>query len=317
MPHMIPAYEFRRRAREAMKAVMPLLLIAALIAALPSLISSTVTILTEADPNTVLNTFTDRLMQVVEKHTPTMAEDAAQIDQTLLMKDTLEVLAQYETDMMTFIREKGLIVLGLALMVMVCSPVLTLGLNNALLHALRRQPFEATIAFSRLHCLLRVLGLMLLVALKTLLWMLPGMAISILSIFLPELLSGLAMVAGMIAAVIMGVMASFRYAMCTFVMADEPATRVIDCIRRSKEVMQRRKMELFSLEISFIGWHLLLSMVQTMLLSFGAVIGLTLGMFASLFLTVYTNCAKAAFYQEYTVGPLPEAGNAQNELLNE
>ena len=30
---------------------------------------------------------------------------------------------------------------------------------------------------------------------------------------------------------------------------------------------------------------------------------MTLGMFASLFLTVYTNCAKAAFYQEYAVSP--------------
>ena len=81
--------------------------------------------------------------------------------------------------------------------------------------------------------------------------------------------------------------------------------------------MQRRKMELFSLEVSFIGWHLVLSMVQSFLMSFGAVIGLTLGMFASLFLTVYTTCAKAAFYQEYAVGPLPEAAAeapSQDEL---
>ena len=27
-------------------------------------------------------------------------------------------------------------------------------------------------------------------------------------------------------------------------------------------------------------------------------------MFASLFLTVYTNCAQAAFYQEYAVSPV-------------
>ena len=110
---------------------------------------------------------------------------------------------------------------------------------------------------------------------------------------------------GLAGSMIAGIMATYRYAMSVYVMADAPETPVLRCIRRSKEIMHRRKGELFFLELSFIGWSLLLSYVQSILNGFGPVIGLTLGMFASLFLTVYTNCAKPAFYQEYGVGPLP------------
>ena len=39
----------------------------------------------------------------------------------------------------------------------------------------------------------------------------------------------------------------------------------------------------------------------------GPVLGMALAQFAALFLTVYTTCAQAAFYQEYAVGPLPGA----------
>ena len=161
-------------------------------------------------------------------------------------------------------------------------------------------------------------GLMLLFAVKVLLWMLPGMAVMFAGFFLPDAIGGLAMAAGIIASIVMGIRAAYRYAMVTFVMADDPTTTIRGCFRRSCEVMQRRKLELFSLEISFIGWHLLLSLVQSMLMGFGVVIGLTLGMFASLFLTVYTNCAHAAFYQEYAVGPVAAASaEAETDELND
>ena len=206
----------------------------------------------------------------------------------------------------------------MTVLVLVLSPVLTMGMINALLHALRRQPFTAALALSRVRYILKALGLELLFALKILLWMLPGLALALAGLLLPDTLAVLAMIVGMIAAIVMGVMASYRYALSVFIMADDPSMGVRACIRRSCEVMQRRKMELFSLELSFLGWHLLLSLVQSMLMSFGAVMGLTLGMFASLFLTVYTNCAQAAFYQEYAVGPVEEVADetAEGDDLN-
>ena len=306
MRHIVPAFEFRRRAREAMKAFMPILLVVALIATLPSLVNDVVTTATQASPATLMNTLSDRLMQVMEKYGVNEAQITGEIviDEAQLQADTAAVYELYLQEMTVFLKEKGPIILALSLMVLIVSPVLTLGMLNALLHALRRQEFTAAIVLSRMQYFFKALGLELLMVLKLFLWMLPGTALMIVAMFLPETLTVVGMLAGFAAMLIPGVMAGYRYAMSTFVLADVPQTRIRECIRRSCEVMRHRKMELFSLEISFIGWGLLLSYLQMMLNSFGPVIGIALGMFASLFLTVYTHCAQAAFYQEYAVGPV-------------
>ena len=317
MRHVLPAYEFRRRAREAMKPLMPILLIVALIAALPSLISDTVTLLADANPNALLTDFSDRLMQIMEDAGMTQAEVVGEVvvDEAQLARDILSAQDDYMTSLVSFVQEKGPLILGLEVMVLVASPVLTMGLINALLHALRKKEFTPAIALSRVRYILKALGLELLMALKLLLWMLPGTALMIAAIFLPETLMTIAMLAGLVAMIVMGVMASYRYALAVVVMADEPILRIRECIRRSCGVMKHRKVELFSLEVSFLGWHLLLYFVQSLLLGFGVVIGLTLGMFASLFLTVYTNCATVAFYQEYALGPVASSVASENEKL--
>lgn len=306
MRHMIPAFEFRRRARQAMKPVMPILLIVALVASLPSLINDTVVLIADADPSSLMTDFSNRLMQVMENAglTQSAVVGEAVIDQAQLSKDILAVQESYFEDLKTFAVEKGPLVAALSLMVGVLGPVLTLGMINALLHALRKKEFTAVIVISRLRYILKAVGLMLFVGLKVFLWMLPGMAVALLAMFLPASVSTILLILGAVGMIVPGVMAGYRYALSVYVMADEPATSIRACVRRSCEVMKHRKFELFSLEISFIGWGLLLSMVQTLLMGFGPVFGLTLGMFASLFLTVYTNCAQAAFYQEYAVGPV-------------
>ena len=311
MQKIVPASEFRRRARVAMKPVMSVLILVALIAALPSLLSSTVTLMTQATPDSLLTNTLNRTMQVMEKYglqSTQTVEDMVIDEATLLAMeaDILAVSEGYMQDLDNFLREKGPIMAVTTLMVLVAGPVLTLGMINAMLHALRKKEFTASIVLSRMNCFFRVLGMQLLVMLKTLLWMLPGMALMIAGLFVPVDLVGTVMLGGMACMLVLGIMANYRYAMAVYVMADKPETPVLACIRRSKEIMHRRKGELFCLELSFIGWSLLLSYVQAMLNGFGPVIGLTLGMFASLFLTVYTNCAKTAFYQEYGVGSVAE-----------
>ncbi|MBE5809823.1 MAG: DUF975 family protein [Clostridiales bacterium] len=310
MLKIIPASEFRRRARMAMKPVMSVLILVALIAALPSLLSSTITLMTGATPDSLLTNTLNRTMQVMEKYgmqSTQTVEDMVIDEETLLAMeaDLLAVTDGYMQDVDTFLRQKGPIMAATTLLVLVAGPVLTLGMINAMLHALRRKEFTVSMALSRLNCFFRVLGLQLLVILKTMLWMLPGMALMIAGLFVPAELIPTVMLGGMAGMLVPGIMANYRYAMAVYVMADTPETPILRCIRRSKEIMHRRKGELFCLELSFIGWSLLLSYVQAMLNGFGPVIGLALGMFASLFLTVYTNCAKTAFYQEYGVGPLP------------
>ena len=304
MHHMIPAFEFRRRARVAMKPLMPILLIVALIAALPSLINDAVILIADADPNQLTSTFTNRLLQVVEGAGLPQSEVLGEVavDEVQLAKDILAVQEGYLADVKTFLKEKGWLVGALSLMVMVLGPVLNLGLINANLHALRKQEFTALIALSRMKYILKAVGLMLLVAVRVFLWMLPGLLVTLSALFVDANMATLLMIVGAVAMIVLGIMASYRYAMAVYILADEPATKLRACVRRSCEVMNKRKFELFSLEISFVGWSLLLTMVQSMLMNFGPVIGMTLSMFASLFLTVYTNCAQAAFYQEYAVG---------------
>lgn len=320
MQKIVPAFEFRRRARAAMKPVMSVLLVVALIATLPSLLGSVVNMITGAETSTLLTSFSDRSMQLMEKYglvqSGQVVEDVV-VDEAALEADTLALLEGMIEDTDAFLKEKGPIMAATALAALVFSPVLTLGLINALLHALRKQEFTFSIALSRLGCFFRVIGLQLLVTLKTILWMIPGLAVMVVSLYVPAEWFVTLLIVGLAGSMIAGVMATYRYAMSPYVMADAPETSILGCFRRSKEIMHRRKGELFFLELSFIGWSLLLSYVQSMLYSFGAVIGLTLGMFASLFLTVYTNCAKAAFYQEYGVGPLPEESAAQEPETEE
>lgn len=298
MRQLIPAYEFRRRARVRMKPVLPILVLVALIATLPSLISSTVMLLADANPAVLSTDLLNRMLQVVEDTSLTDVQTANALS---------AVQENYYVSLENFLEDKGLLLCGLLLFVSVLGPVLNLGLINAFLHALRQKEFTPAIALSRTSSILRVLGLELLIGLKLLAWMLPGIAVSIggvlMMVFSNADIGLLLILAGFIASCVMGVMATYRYALSLYFMADDPATPIRACIRRSREVMRKRKMELFSLEISFIGWRFLLGMAQELLVAFfGAVIGQTLGMFASLFLTVYTGCAVTAFYQAYACG---------------
>jgi hypothetical protein len=51
-----------------------------------------------------------------------------------------------------------------------------------------------------------------------------------------------------------GVIASLRYSMAIYILADDPAKGVFECIRESKQMMRGRKLDLFLLELSFLGW---------------------------------------------------------------
>lgn len=111
--------------------------------------------------------------------------------------------------------------------------------------------------FSRFNIFWKALGLRLLTSLFILLW----------SLLL----------------IIPGIIASFRYAMAPYIMAENPEIGITEAINRSKEMMHGNKWRLFCLGISFIGWAILSA------LSCG--IGF-------LWLIPYENAAFAAFYNE-------------------
>ena len=297
MLHTLPAYEFRRRARAAMKPIMPLLLVVAMIATLPSLIGQTVTLLTGADPNAMLAEYYTQ-----ERMTAITSGDAAAV----------QAASQEIMDGVTaFFQEKAPFMVITTLITWLLSPVLTLGFNHTLIKTLRREEVAVTTVLARLPLFFKAIGLNLMIFLRLVLWMLPGMALSMFGAvvtLLESSIGGLLMLAAMAVMFVLMIRAMYSYRLATYIMADVPETGINASIRRSKEVMKGRRMELFGLEFSFLGWRLLLSMGQSMLLGlFGGVLGMTLGMFASLFLQTYLSMAETAFYQEYAVGPIAPA----------
>ena len=82
--------------------------------------------------------------------------------------------------------------------------------------------------------------------------------------------------------IIPGIIASLRYAMAPFIMAENPGMTASQAINASKELMEGHKAELFFLELSFLGWMILNIF--------------TLGI-GSFWLNPYMNAAYAAFYR--------------------
>ena len=94
--------------------------------------------------------------------------------------------------------------------------------------------------------------------------------------------------------IVPGIVASFRYALAPYLMAEHPDMTATEAIEQSKQLMQGHKARLFWLKFSFIGWYLLSA--------------LTMGV-GWVFLAPYPKAAEAAFYLERT-GRLPLDGNA-------
>ena len=85
--------------------------------------------------------------------------------------------------------------------------------------------------------------------------------------------------------IIPGIVKSYAYAMTPFIMAENPEMSASEAITASKELMDGHKGELFTLDLTFIGWGLL------------AALTLNLGHLA---LNPYRNAAYAAFYKDLT-----------------
>ena len=98
-----------------------------------------------------------------------------------------------------------------------------------------------------------------------------------------RLLTGLFIFLWSLLFIIPGIIASYRYAMTPYILAENPDRGVMDAIDASKKMMQGNKFRLFCLHFSFIGWDILAT--------------LTLGI-GNLWLVPYKQAASAAFYRE-------------------
>lgn len=83
--------------------------------------------------------------------------------------------------------------------------------------------------------------------------------------------------------IVPGIIAHYRYALAQFIMCDYPDMSARQALAESKELMEGHKMELFKLDLSFIGWHIL------------SIATLGIGY---IFLRPYIISARVAFYRE-------------------
>jgi uncharacterized membrane protein len=106
-----------------------------------------------------------------------------------------------------------------------------------------------------------------------------------------NLAMGLLVLAWSLLFLIPGIIASYRYAMAPYIMAQNPDIGVFEAINQSKELMRGHKGRLFYLDLTFIGW--------------GFLSALTFGI-GFLWLNPYMEAAWATFYLERT-SQLPSA----------
>lgn len=102
--------------------------------------------------------------------------------------------------------------------------------------------------------------------------------------FLLQLLRNIFIVLWTLLLIIPGIIATYRYAMAPYIMAENPGMTALEAIDESKRLMDGNKWRLFCLNFSFIGWDLLC-------------VFFTLGI-GYLWLQPYREAAYAAFYRD-------------------
>ena len=97
--------------------------------------------------------------------------------------------------------------------------------------------------------------------------------------------------------VIPGIIKSYSYAMTSYILLDRPELSATDALKESEKMMNGHKMELFLLDLSFIGW-ILLAMLTCGILVF--------------YVEPYMSATRTAFYLELK-GPdaIPEEAEQQ------
>lgn len=295
---MMFASVYRAKARAALRNHWQAALIIALIVNLPSLLVQGISAFTGND-------FTLRLYS--------MAMDLSASGKAVSRSDLLSGLSGLlqDTGLMTMV--------GLGIAAWLVTPCLSLGMNHWALERLRGKEQPVSAVFSRLGIFLKSIGLRLWIALKVLLWMLPGAAVALASL-IPildaegkseaELLSavntGFSLInIGTFLMLGLGVFGYLHYTLADLILADEPEERILACTRRSSQMMAGRKGALLSLLLSFILWYFLLLLVTSFLEDIvGPVFGLMLQMLGSLTLSVYVLLSEGAFYESLRLQPV-------------
>ncbi|MDD3336817.1 MAG: DUF975 family protein [Eubacteriales bacterium] len=164
-------------------------------------------------------------------------------------------------------------VIGMAtvnVLALLFTPVLSLGCNHYFVARLQGTELGTAGLFSRFHSFGRALWLYVQMGVRIFLW----------SLLL----------------VVPGIIASIRYSMAPYYLAEHPEMTAGEALKASKNTMKELKTSYFALMVSFIGWMLLSYVAQMLLLSINGVLATMAGLFIQVWIMTYTNGAVASFY---------------------
>lgn len=107
-------------------------------------------------------------------------------------------------------------------------------------------------------------------------------------LFLLNLMTNIFIILWSLLFVVPGIIKAYAYSMAMYIKVDHPEYNWSQCLKESQTMMQGHKMELFVLELSFIGW---------------AIVGsLCLGV-GTLWVLAYENATRAQFYESIRQEP--------------
>lgn len=300
---MIPNFIFKQRAWAAIKPWLQLLVVIGLLAVLPGTLYDSAELVLADDMTSALEGPVYDLAEFSSREVP---EDLSQEEAETLLAEFDTLMDNLTTALENFfLRGKGWILLALGGASLLLTPMLMMPLYGALLDAYRKKELTAGGCLRRLRLAPRALLLTLWIALRVWVWMLPGMALMLLSVLVPALYTTL-VGAGTVLSLVLGIRAGLHYILAPVVLADLPDTSINGCVRRSWQVMRTRKMQYFSLQVSFAIWHLLLYFVAGLAVNpVMTAISLTVMMMGNLLLTIYINGSVVVFWDTYGVKKEP------------
>lgn len=158
----------------------------------------------------------------------------------------------------------------LTLLAVLLTPALSLGCNLYFVRRVEGEELGAKGLLSRMRLLGKALWLYVLLFVKIFLWT--------------------------CLLIVPGAVASIRYSMAPYLLAERPEMSAWEAIEESKRIMKGQKSRYFVLILSFVGWTLACNFLQIALLEFSYIVAVVAGLFFNCWISAYMNASTAAFY---------------------
>ena len=280
--------EYRQTAWAAIKPVLPIMLLIALVASLPQLVFL--------------------FIQASCGLTPPMDTD-------LLLSDPDAFVAAYNAFMSS---SKGITYSLLNTLFSLMTIPLSLGTIGAAQRILRGEDVLVRHSLAYIPYTFRAIWLQICTAFNAFWPMLLAYVVAIpvlLTVPSPDivLLTAILLLIAVIATLVLAIMRTYSMVASDYLLARNPNTSVSEIMRTSRTIMKGNRMNFFLLELSFIGWNLLIAVLDSIVLSMaGYTLANVCSMLLSLFLGVYMTTAEAAFVNDLTADA--PSDNAESKM---